>query len=147
MTPQASNRIEGGLNSCHGCCRKFRAFPWKELETMKVAQKTAWCADYWRGECQGRGWWWRELYKPPVGRNTQKQHQQREVSLTFCLKIAETRFFTQRYLIRYTHKMFFEDYINFYIFLLVQVLWSYTCSNFGSHICPSAFWFRVNVVT
>jgi hypothetical protein len=22
--------------------------------------KTAWCADYWRGECLGTGWWWRE---------------------------------------------------------------------------------------
>ncbi len=25
--------------------------------------RTAWCTDYWRGECPARGWWWRESKK------------------------------------------------------------------------------------
>ncbi len=32
------------------------------------------------------------------------------------LKIAETPFFTQKYLLRYTPTIFFEEYINFTIF-------------------------------
>jgi hypothetical protein len=25
--------------------------------------KTAWCVDYWEGECPAREWWWRESKK------------------------------------------------------------------------------------
>jgi hypothetical protein len=43
------------------------------------------------------------------------------------LKIAKTLFFTQKYLIRYTVKMFFEEYINFKNFCI------------GSYIPPQPF--------
>jgi hypothetical protein len=39
MTPQATNRREGGLSSCCGHGRKFRDFTHKELESMRAAQK------------------------------------------------------------------------------------------------------------
>jgi hypothetical protein len=39
MTPQATNRRQGGLTSCRGLSRLHRTFTWKELETVKVAQK------------------------------------------------------------------------------------------------------------
>ncbi len=39
MTPQATNRREGGLTSCRGRSRKLRAFTYEELEIVKVAQK------------------------------------------------------------------------------------------------------------
>ncbi len=39
MTPQVTNRKEGGLTSYRGHNRKLRAFTQKELETMKVAQE------------------------------------------------------------------------------------------------------------
>jgi hypothetical protein len=37
--PQANNRREGSLTSCHGCSWKLCAFTKKELETVKAAQK------------------------------------------------------------------------------------------------------------
>jgi hypothetical protein len=39
MTPQVTNRTEGGLMSCHGCSWKLHTFTKKELETVKAAQK------------------------------------------------------------------------------------------------------------
>ncbi len=39
MTPQATNRREGGLTSCRGRSWKLHAFTQLELETVKVAQK------------------------------------------------------------------------------------------------------------
>jgi hypothetical protein len=39
MTPQATNRRQGGLTSCRGHSRKHCTFTWKELETVKAAQK------------------------------------------------------------------------------------------------------------
>jgi hypothetical protein len=39
MTPQATNRRQGDLTSCSGQSWKHRTFTWKELETVKTAQK------------------------------------------------------------------------------------------------------------
>ncbi len=39
MTPQATNRREGGSTSCRGRSQKLRAFTYKELETVRAAQK------------------------------------------------------------------------------------------------------------
>jgi hypothetical protein len=39
MASQAPNRRDGGLTSCPSCIRKLRAFTYKELETVRVAQK------------------------------------------------------------------------------------------------------------
>jgi hypothetical protein len=61
MTPQVTNRKEGGLTSCRGCSRQFSAFTQKELEAVREAQKLIGAPGYWREECLGREWWWREL--------------------------------------------------------------------------------------
>ncbi len=62
MTPKATNRREGGLTSCCGRSLKLRAFTQKELcRDGEGSSKTAWSADYWLGECPGRGLWLREL--------------------------------------------------------------------------------------
>jgi hypothetical protein len=58
--------------------------------------ETAWCDDYWQGECLGWGWRWRELKdatKPPASRNIQKWRQKRANSHNFCLKITENAVF------------------------------------------------------
>jgi hypothetical protein len=39
MTPQETNRGDGDLMSCHGHSQKLCAFTWKELETLRAAQK------------------------------------------------------------------------------------------------------------
>jgi hypothetical protein len=72
MTPQATNRRQGGLTLCCGRSRKFRAFTWEELETVRAGRsETACCADYWQGECLARGWWWRELKEANKNRTEQ----------------------------------------------------------------------------
>ncbi len=68
MTPQATNRREGGLTSCHSRSRKFALAPHLERAREREGRsETAWCAAYW--ECPGRGFWWQELKeanKPPI---------------------------------------------------------------------------------
>jgi hypothetical protein len=49
-------------NTRDGCLHLERA------RDREGSSETAWCADYWRGECPGMEWWWRELKeanKPP----------------------------------------------------------------------------------
>jgi hypothetical protein len=101
------------------------------------------CTDYRQGECLGRGWWWRELKeanKPPAGQNKQKRHRKQLISCLLGLKIAYPPFFAQKYLIRYTPKMFFEESINFFFH---KALWSYTCSKFQESYTPPAIRMRV----
>jgi hypothetical protein len=50
--------------------------------------RTAWCADYWRGECSVQGWWWKGSQKsnkpskpPEIAENGEK----RTVLRTFWL--------------------------------------------------------------
>ncbi len=48
--------------------------PWPQSEAPNLhlerardyvgGSRTAWCADYWRGECSVQGWWWRGSQKP-----------------------------------------------------------------------------------
>jgi hypothetical protein len=46
MTPQVTNRREGGLTSC---------FHFERARDRESGSETAWCADYWQGKCPGRG--------------------------------------------------------------------------------------------
>jgi hypothetical protein len=50
MTPQATNRREGGLTSC-----RCRAFNKKELETARAAQKLLGAPSIGRGSARARG--------------------------------------------------------------------------------------------
>jgi hypothetical protein len=80
--------------------------------------RTAWCADYLQGDCPVQGWWWRRSQKPnkpskppEIDKNVEKTGGFVHV---LAYKLPKTTFFAQKYL-RYTHKMFFEEYINFKI--------------------------------
>ncbi len=56
---------------------------------LEGGSETAWCADYWLGECPGRGWWWRELKqanKPPCWLKHTKMAPKTGGSHTFWLK-------------------------------------------------------------
>jgi hypothetical protein len=62
MTPQVTNRREGGLTTCHGHSRKFC-----DLERARDCKSSSETACGGR-ECAGRGWWLRglkESNKPP----------------------------------------------------------------------------------
>jgi hypothetical protein len=54
----------------------------------------------------------------------------------FGLKIAETLFFAQKYLTRYTLEMFFEEYINFKNFHYLRHYGVLPVQSFKNHICP-----------
>jgi hypothetical protein len=87
MTPQATNRREGGLMSFRGCSSKLCAFTSKELETVRAAQKLLGLR-LLAGECPVSGWWWGELKeanKPQACRRSQRSQKQ-AVLLTFWLK-------------------------------------------------------------
>ncbi len=113
---------------------------------MKAVQKLLGAPTIGRGACPDRGWWWRklkEVNKPLAGRNIQKQCWKRVVSSNFWLKNSpKTPFFTQKYSIRYTPKMFLR-YTLIKILLLFKALWSYTCSKFWESYTPQAIWIRV----
>ncbi len=79
--------------------------------------RTGWCADYWRGEYPVQGWWWRGSQKPnkpskppEIDKNDKKTGSFADV---LALKTQKTPFFAQKYLTRYTHERFFEEYTNF----------------------------------
>ncbi len=55
MTPQVTNRREGGLMSCRGRSQKLCALTQKELETMKVAQKLLAAPTIVRGSAGAEG--------------------------------------------------------------------------------------------
>ncbi len=101
--------------------------------------RTAWCADYWRGECLVQGWWWRgsqksnKTSKPPeIGENGEKTGGFAHV---LAYRSPKTPFFAQRYLTRYTHETFFEEYTNFEGHYLSHFR-DIVLQSFGSHIRP-----------
>jgi hypothetical protein len=55
MTPQTTNRREGGLTSCPCLSRELHCLHLERARDCEGGLGTAWCADYWRGECPGRG--------------------------------------------------------------------------------------------
>jgi hypothetical protein len=75
MTPQVTNRREGGFMSCCGRSLKLRAFTWKELETVRAAQKLLGAPTISREECSGRGWWWREIKEENKPSSRAKMHK------------------------------------------------------------------------
>ena len=83
------------------------------------SSKTAWCANYWRGERLVQGWWWRGSQKsnkpskpPGINDNGEKTGGFAHI---MAEKSPKTPFFAQKYLTRYTHQMFFKEQINFKI--------------------------------
>ncbi len=51
MTPQATDRKEGGLLSCLGRSWKLHTFTQKEVET---SLESTWCADFCQGGVPGQ---------------------------------------------------------------------------------------------
>ncbi len=101
--------------------------------------RTAWCADYWRGECPALGWWWRASQKsyipsPPyeIAKNGEKTGGFAHV---LAYNSRKTSFFALKFLTRYTHETFFEEQTNFegYYFSRCRDI---PLQSFGSHIRP-----------
>jgi hypothetical protein len=57
---QATNRREGGNTSCRGRSQEAPGLHLERARDCAGSSRTAWRADYWRGECPAQGWWWRD---------------------------------------------------------------------------------------
>ncbi len=119
--------------------QKLRTYTQKELETKWAAPELL-GAPTIRGECPVRGWWWRGSQKsnkhskpPEIYKNSEKTCGFAHI---FACKSPETPFFTQKYLTRYTHEMFFEVYINFKIVHYLSHCGVISVQSFGRHIRP-----------
>jgi hypothetical protein len=56
--------------------------------------------------------------------------------LFLAFKLPKTPFCIQKYVTRYTPKMFFKEYINFTIFCVLRHCGVIPLQSIGSHICP-----------
>ncbi len=104
------------------------------------SSRTAWCADYWRGECPARGWWWRKLQKSNKPSKLPEIYENGEKTGGFthflAYKLPKILFFYQQYLTRYIPKTFFEEYINFKMFHYLSHCGVIPVQSLGSHIRP-----------
>ncbi len=81
--------------------------------------RTAWCTDYQRGECLTLGVVVERSYIPSqpyeIAKNGEKTG---DFAHVLAYKSPKTPFFAQKYLTRYTHETFFEEYTNFQAYYL-----------------------------
>ncbi len=112
----------------------------RKSQRLCGGSRTAWRADYWRGECPALGWWWRvsqKSYIPSqqyeIAKNGEKMDGFAHV---LAYKSPKTPFFALKYLTRYTHETFFEEYINIKIFRNLSHCRVMPVRSFGSHIRP-----------
>ncbi len=97
------------------------------------SSRTAWCADYWRGECPVQGQWWRGSHGQLSLQSCPKYVDENGKKRAY--KSPKTLFFAQKYFTRYTHETFFEEYMNLeaHYFSHCRVI---SLQSFGSHIRP-----------
>ncbi len=88
------------------------------------------------GECPALGWWWRGHIYLHSRTKQPKTAKKRAVSRTFLLINHRKCCFSLKYLTRYTHQTFFEEYINFKIFRNLSHCGVIPVRSFGSQIRP-----------
>ncbi len=143
MTPQATNRrrqVDFMLRpQLEAPCLHL-----KRARDREGGSGTAWCADYLQGGAQGRCKR-RQISHPCRMKYTKTMPKTAGFPQFMALKLPKTPFFAQKYLIRYTPKMYFEKYINFKIFHYLMRCGVIPIQSFGSHIrpLPSRFFFSL----
>jgi hypothetical protein len=139
MISQRTNRREGGSTSCPSHSRKLRTYIEKELETMWAAPELLGAPTIGGGSARsggGGGGGHRSQISTPSRPKYTKMAKNRTVLRTFWLiNCQKHHFLAQKYLTRYTHEMFFEEYINFKIV--------HNLNHCGVIPVPAA-WIRVN---
>ncbi len=139
MTSQVTNRREGGSTSCSCRSRKLRTYTQKELETVQAAPELLGAPTIGGGSAQARGWWQRGCQKSNKPSKPPEIHENSEKTERFASVLAykspKTPIFAQKYLTRYTHKTFFEKYVNFQNHFLSHC-GVIPVQSFGSHIRP-----------
>jgi hypothetical protein len=136
MTSQATNRREGGSTSWPGCSRKLRTYTLKELETVWAAPELLCVPTIGGGSAQsgdGDGGGHRsQISLPSWPKYTKTAKKTGGFAHVLAYKSPKTPFCTQKYLTRYTHETFFEEYMNFKTHYLshCRVI---SLQSFGSH--------------
>jgi hypothetical protein len=91
-------------------------------------------------QCPAWGWWWSDSlksYKPSQAYKIAKKGEKTGgFAHVFAYKSPKTPFFALKYLTRYTHETFFEEYIYFKIFRNLSHCGVIPVRSFGSHIRP-----------
>ena len=136
---QATNRREGGDTSCRGRSQEAPGLHLERARDRAGGSRTAWCADYWRRECPAQGWWWRYSWKSYMTSQPYEIAENGEKTDGFAHVLAykspKTPFFALKYLTRYTHETFFEEYTNFEAHYLSRCR-DISLQSFGSQIRP-----------
>ncbi len=138
MTSQATNRKEGGSASCPGPSWKLPTYTWKELETVQAAPELLDAPTMGRGSARpgsGGEESYRSQISLPSARNVRKRQKTGGFAHVLANNSPKTPFFAQKYLTRYTHETFFEEYTNFEAHCLshCRVI---PLQSFWSHIRP-----------
>jgi hypothetical protein len=92
----------------------------KELETVWAAPELLGALTIGGGSARsggGGGGGHRSQLSLPSRPNIQKRQKTGSFAHVLVYKSLKTLFFAQKYLTRYTHEMFFEEYINFKMFI------------------------------
>jgi hypothetical protein len=131
MTPQATNRRERGLTSCRSCSWPLHLHL-ERARDREGGSDIAWCAE---GGKQAH------MLAEPGAENGQ-------FPALVGLKITKNTVFTQKNLIRYTVKMFFEEYIKLKkIFTIKGIVELYLFKVLGViQYMPPAIQIRVNML-
>ncbi len=87
------------------------------------------------------------IYTFTAVRNSQKRRTTGSFKHVLAYKSPKMPFFALKYLTRYTHEMFFEEYINFKIFCNLSHCGVIPVQSFGSHIRPQPHGLGLKVQT
>jgi hypothetical protein len=89
----------------------------KRARDCAGGSRTALCADYWPGGVPGPGVVVERSYIPSQPYEIAKNGKETGgFAHVLAYKLLKTPFFTLKYLTRYTHETFFEEYIYFKFF-------------------------------
>jgi hypothetical protein len=114
---------------------KFRAYTYKELETVRAAPELLGAPSIGGGSARhwgGGG----EFPRSHIYLHSQKRRKTGGFAHVLAYKSPKTPFFALKYLTRYTHEMFFKEYINIKIFRHLSHCEVIPVRSFRSHIRP-----------
>jgi hypothetical protein len=149
MTCQVTNRREGGSASCPGHSQKLLTYTSKELETEWAAPKLLGAPPIGGGSSQSRGGGWEgnrsQISLPSRPKYMKMVKKTGSFAHVLANNLPKTPFFAEKYLERYTHETFFEEYMNFktHYFSHCRVI---PLQSFGSHKRPQPHGLGLNKI-
>ncbi len=103
---------------------------------MRAAPELLGAPTIGRGSARPGGGGGEVIYTFIAVRNSQKRQKTAGFVHVLAYNSPKTPFFALKYLTRYTHETFFEEYVNIKIFLNLSQCGFIPVRSFGSHIRP-----------